>query len=996
MKRIKAIISVLIVSAMLFTLAAAGTGSASAAETYYNEGNVQYTLADGKATITNVVGTETDITVPATLGGYPVVAIGELAYREEHNLKSVVIPASIETVGKSAFTACTALETVTFADNSKVKVLPETAFNNCKSLKTVSFGSNSALETVGRSAFVGCTALETFNPPASLKTIEATAFEGCTSLKDVTITKNVATVGDGAFAKCEALEGFKVDSANADFTTDFWGILYNKDKTAIVAYPAGNKRPVYTIPAYITEVQNSAFMGSINLEEVSWINPETKFGLSAFSYCTNLYRVTIPEGTLHLSDWIFNACFSLTEVNMPDSVESFGAGVFHWCTGLTEFVMPANLIEVTSNSFKECFNLKKVVLNDSLLRIGPNAFSRCFALEEINLHENIGQIGSTAFYQCYSLKNFTFPADVTNVNTEVLRYCYGLESLTLSPEAYLIESYALMDCRVLKTLDVPATVRDLNGLSFANCIALENVNIDPENTKYKTGEDGVVYTVSDRTVMYYPAAKEGSVFVVPDSVDYLQKGAFISAQNLASIVIPATVTAIRDNAFDGYNIRDIYYEGTQEQWNAMQVADDEVLKTITLHFDHKDTDHVHDYAQKITVTPTCDRMGKKEFVCPCGESITVDWHYASSKKLCLDSRFVLSEETDSDCTSQGKNVYVCSECSKVTEEVNKAKLGHDFEISVSDTKVGYTCHDCDYVYNEPVPEGARYATFVYSDNERVYILNPGEKLGYPVTPVKEGLEFAYWIDANGVKVDVDVMPDRNVVLQPFFEKHMQDSGYGVSVRFDENCFAEGYDVDLVVDDVDEDREQGAVLIKDENSTFTPVKLMDIAFTHTDAEGTKEVQPQLGKTVEIRIPVPEGYEYCQEFLIFHRHGGSIYDKYYVKPVDGMLVFSVDRFSEFEIYAEAYVTIQTLPSKLFYAYKEALDVTGLSLLITDEGGNNCVIDDTSKMNITGYNPNKVGTQTVTVEYQGTTVKYNVTVAYTWWQQLIRILLLGFLWY
>lgn len=996
MKKIKSIVSVLLVSMMLFAVAAAGIGSASAAETNYNGGIIQYTVTDGKATITNVVGTDSDITVPATLDGYPVVAIGELAYREEHNLKSVVIPASIETIGISAFTGCTALETVTFADGSKVKTIEETAFNACKSLKNINFGKNGSLETIGRSAFVNCTALETFNPPASLKTIDATVFEGCTSLKNVTVSANVENIGNGAFAKCEALEGFKVDSANANFTTDSWGILYNKDKTKIVAYPAGNKRPVYTIPAYITEVQNSAFMGAINLEEVSWLNPETKFGLSTFSHCTNLYRVTVPEGTLHLSDWIFNACFSLTEVNLPDSVESFGAGVFHWCTGLTEFTMPANLIEVSSNSFKECFNLKKVVLNDSLLRIGPNAFARCSALEEINLHENITQIGDTAFYQCYSLRNFTFPSKVRYVNTEVLRYCYGLESVTFSPNAYEIDTEALMDCRGLETVNVPASVRYLYGKSFTNCVSLEKINIDPANKYYKTVDD-VVYSANGKNLIYYPAAKTGSVFVVPDTTEKLNAGSFISAQNLAAVVVPASVTFIGDNAFDGYNIRDIYFEGTEEQWNGFWVADDEALKNVAIHFNHKNTDHIHDYTQTITVTPTCSQMGKKEFTCSCGESVTLDWHYASSRKLCLDSRFVFSSSTDSDCTSQGKNVYICSECSKITEENNTAKIGHNFEVSVTDTKIGYKCKDCNHTYDEPIPDGAHYVTFVYPDKEYTYILNPGEKLIHPRTPVKDGLDFAFWIDSAGKKVDVSVMPDKNVVLEPFFEKNMKENVYGVSVKFDENCFAEGYDVDLVVDDVDIGREQGAILIKDNESVLRAVKLMDIGFTYTDDEGkTSEIQPQEGKTVEVSFPVPEGFETCREFLIFHYHKDELYDKIYVSPVDGIITLTVDRFSQFEIYAKAYITLETAPAKLRYSYKEALDVSGLSLLVTDDSGNQSVVSDTSKMKITGYDPNKVGTQTISVEYEGVTVQFNVTVEYTWWQKIIRILLLGFLWY
>ncbi len=996
MKKIKSAISILLVSMMLFAVAAAGIGSASADDATYEGTHYQYTVANGEATITRALNSDADVTVPSTLGGYPVTTIGKLSFRELSSLRSVFIPASVKTIEESAFNACIALESVTFADNSPVKELPKTVFNNNRSLKTINFGSNSALESIGESAFWGCTALETIIFPDSVKNIGATAFEGCSSLKDITITKNVATIGDGAFVHCVALENFKVDPANANFSTDHWGILYNKDKTAIVVYPAGSKRPVYTIPAYITKVEDRAFMGAIYLEDISWLNPYTSFGLSAFSYCTNLYRATVPEGTVHLSDWIFNACFSLAEVNLPDSIESFGAGVFHWCTALTEFTMPANLYEVTSNSFRECYSLKKVVLNDSLEFIGPNAFSWCFALEEINLHENIKQIGSTAFYQCYSLKEITFPTKVRYVNSQVLRQCYGLESVTLSPNAYEIDTEAFMDCRALKSINIPSSLNSMNGDSFISCIALETVNVDPANTKYKTGDDGVVYTATDRTVMYYPAARAGSVFVVPDSVDYIQKSAFISAQNLASIVIPASVTAIRDNAFDSYNICDIYYEGTEEQWNAMQVADDEALKSISVHFNHKDTDHVHDYAQEITITPTCDKMGQKSFTCSCGKSVTKDWHYAISKSYCYGINFECFESNEPDCTTKNYNTYGCSECEKVYLVVDSAKLGHDFDVSVSDTKVSYACNDCSHTYDEPIPEGARYAVFAYDDAsmDSVYILNPGDKLAYPVTPVKEGLEFAAWVDAyDGSKVEIDVMPDKNLVLVPFFEKLMKDNIYRVSVKFDEDCFAEGYDVDLVVDEVSSNTEQGAILFKENNTPHKAVRLLDIAF---ESAG-EEIQPRAGKSVELRIPVPKGYEYCEEFLICHRHENvEDYETFVVTPVDGYLVFTATRFSKFEIYVKADLGIATLPAKTSYAYKDSLDISGLTLIITDDGGNTVEVTDTSKMKVTGYDPKKVGTQKITVEYEGFTTDFNVTVEYTWWQWIIRILLLGFLWY
>ena len=113
-------------------------------------------------------------------------------------------------------------------------------------------------------------------------------------------------------------------------------------------------------------------------------------------------------------------------------------------------------------------------------------------------------------------------------------------------------------------------------------------------------------------------------------------------------------------------------------------------------------------------------------------------------------------------------------------------------------------------------------------------------------------------------------------------------------------------------------------------------------------------------------------------------------------NGKLVFSSAEFGEFAVFIRSETSIKTLPAKLSYNYKDSLDISGLELEVTDENGNKKTVSDTSKMKVSGYNPKKVGTQTVTVEYEGATVTFNVTVSYAWWQMIIRILLLGFLWY
>ena len=150
---------------------------------------------------------------------------------------SIEIPASVETIGKSAFGNCQNLSVLVFAKNSRLKTIGETAFTecpfnsieipasvetiewgafaDCTSLQTVTFEKGTQLKTIGEvhdyhdihGAFYGCTSLTTIEIPASVEEIRGYAFKGCTSLKTVTFEKGskLKTISNGAFAFCWAL-----------------------------------------------------------------------------------------------------------------------------------------------------------------------------------------------------------------------------------------------------------------------------------------------------------------------------------------------------------------------------------------------------------------------------------------------------------------------------------------------------------------------------------------------------------------------------------------------------------------------------------------------------------------------------------------------------------------------------------------------------------------------------------------------------------------------
>ena len=150
-------------------------------------------------------------------------------------------------------------------------------------------------------------------------------------------------------------------------------------------------------------------------------------------------------------------------------------------------------------------------------------------------------------------------------------------------------------------------------------------------------------------------------------------------------------------------------------------------------------------------------------------------------------------------------------------------------------------------------------------------------------------------------------------------------------------------------------------------------------------------------VNVSIPVPVVYKDGTKFLVVHnQENGIYYSNFLATKKDNNITLIVGISGEFEVCVESGTTVKASPSKISYFYKEALNLSGLTLETIDANGETIVVTDTSKMNVIGYDPKDIGKQTVTVEYDGTSAQFDVSVSYAWWQTLIRIFLFGFIWY
>ena len=157
----------------LFAVMSATVCAYAAEDGTYTEGYYTYTVTDGKATITDVdTAISGDITIPSTLGGYPVVTIGDSAFMYCSKLANLSIPDSVMFIGDSAFDSCTSLANINIP---------------------------SGVTAIGYNTFFYCTSLESIYIPDNVTTIGKGAFKYCSNLTDVTIPSNTISIGSYAF-----------------------------------------------------------------------------------------------------------------------------------------------------------------------------------------------------------------------------------------------------------------------------------------------------------------------------------------------------------------------------------------------------------------------------------------------------------------------------------------------------------------------------------------------------------------------------------------------------------------------------------------------------------------------------------------------------------------------------------------------------------------------------------------------------------------------------
>ncbi len=347
------------------------------ADTY---GDFEYTVSGSTATITGYTGAGGAVEIPKT------ITVNAQEYK-------------VTSIGKDAFWGC-AITSLT---------IPE------------------GVTSIGRYAFGYCRALESISLPKSLETINDHAFASCSSLKSITIPANVSKLGN-VFEFCTSLNVITVDENNKNYSSEN-GVLFNKNKTELIQYPAAKADTYYTVPDSVVTIARSAF------KEAN----------------------------------------KLTKIDLHDGITTISSLAFSSCTGLTSVTIPEKIKIINVNVFADCQNLKSVTLPQGLEKIDASAFSGCTSLKSIDIPDSVTYLGSQVFRDCQSLESIVIPASVSLTDYYVIITCDNLKQLVFADGTAKIPDYFISDCPSVTDVVIPASVTSIGALAFASGKVSEDV-----------------------------------------------------------------------------------------------------------------------------------------------------------------------------------------------------------------------------------------------------------------------------------------------------------------------------------------------------------------------------------------------------------------------------------------------------------------------------------------------------------------------------------------
>lgn len=418
---------------------------------------------------------------------FAVTGIGDRAFYNCDELKSVTIPNSVTTIGDNAFAYCDNLESLTIGNS--VTRIGESAFYYCEKLTSVTIPNS--VTVIGEAAFYNCSKLESVSIPNSVTEIEGWAFEYCRSLKSVSIPGSVTSIGNSAFYGCSGLEKAEFASIESMCAIEFDREYSNPLYCAHHLYIGGKEVTELVIPDGVETIGSYTFYNCTNLTSVSIPGSVTNIYYSAFGNCSGLTSVKIDTDAdvsgASLSFTKDSALYGVLTRNTVSLKSAIKSGK------IPSSVTAGNTFTITaigSEAFYDCSELESVTIPETVTSIGSYAFDYCENLKSVTIPNSVKYIEYAAFRNCGKLESVVLPSKLSSVNSQLFSGCTSLKSIVIPNSVSSIDSYAFSGCTNLATVVLGNSVSSLGGSSFANCDSLVSITIyrtdPPEDDWYSS------------------------------------------------------------------------------------------------------------------------------------------------------------------------------------------------------------------------------------------------------------------------------------------------------------------------------------------------------------------------------------------------------------------------------------------------------------------------------------------------------------------------------
>ena len=529
--------------------------------------------------------------------------------KEFHN---VIIDGNIQTICEKSFYFLDSIEYVEIT--AAVTKIETSSFRFCSNLKTIILPET--LQTISLSAFESA-GLTSVTIPEQVTIIESLAFSNCKNLENITFLGSPEKVNSDILSLCTSLSHIEVPSDSKLYYSEN-GVLYDKSMTTLFRVPPAfstftipsnitaigaycfdsSSVESFSIPENIKEIHHHAFNSAKQIKEI--LIPETVKNISSSLFiscsnletiiinapidvipsffargCSKLTKIVFPQSVETIGQFAFQSCSLLHDIEIPDSLKSLEQSVFR-NTALVKVILPESMRQIGASCFMNCNKLQEIVFPHTILQLGINIFAGCTALTNVALPTGCSSLPERIFFNSNKMQSIVISDSFTSIGKEAFRACSSLEEVVFSAELESIGSFAFFQTNVksvsfgpkLKTIfnsafDGVLSLRSVTFNSSLNIIergAFNNTNIEaleligspklmPFSFSFTPNLKKVNFDRVQSLGIYSFHSSGFEELTIPEHLNIIEESAFRNCTNLRVVTIHSDSIAIGNNAF---------------------------------------------------------------------------------------------------------------------------------------------------------------------------------------------------------------------------------------------------------------------------------------------------------------------------------------------------------------------------------------------------------------------------------------------------------------